>query len=223
MFHGALIAVLHIGMTYPTPRVARLKAKPCGADVARDPNKVTTLQSGSTLTVQWLETVEHPGHYRIAFDDDGQDFVQPPTANDSTEGSDPMVLKDLIPDVQGSFPTGGRPYQFSVTLPDIECTNCTLQLFQMMTDKPPYATDGSTADNDIYYQCADLVLSRSAPPPVDAGVVPDDDAGTGGGGGGNTGGGGGGCSTTQPTRAPLGLAIVALGVARSRSRRRTRR
>ena len=46
-----------------------------------------------------------------------------------------------------------RDYMATITLPDITCDNCTLQVIQVMYDKPPYTTPG----NDIYYQCADLI------------------------------------------------------------------
>ena len=63
-----------------------------------------------------------------------------------------LIIADRIPDGTLSY---------DLTLPDVECDNCTLQLIQMMTDKPPYTTD--TGSNDIYYACVDLVLSGSAP------------------------------------------------------------
>ncbi|MFA9472798.1 MAG: hypothetical protein ACERNK_19695, partial [Deltaproteobacteria bacterium] len=67
-------------------------------------------------------------------------------------------------------------YMATVTLPNVTCDNCTLQVIQVMYDKPPYTTPG----NDIYYQCADLVLREgAAPPDADAGT----DAGTDTGGG----------------------------------------
>jgi hypothetical protein len=127
---------------------------------------------------------------------------------------DPTVMLDLIPDVQGSFPAAGRRYEQVITLPNIECTNCTLQLTQMMTDKPPYTT--ALTSDDIYYQCADLVLSASAPPPmVDAGV-PNGDAATT-----DPGGTSGGCTTT---RGASGGALIfvggALGLVLARRRRR---
>lgn len=55
-------------------------------------------------------------------------------------------------------------------LPDVECDNCTLQAIQVMYDKPPYVTPG----NDLYYQCADLVLRRgvAATPVPTPTVVP---------------------------------------------------
>ena len=128
------------------------------------------------LTVKWLKTVEHPGHYRISFDNDGTDFFIPPNATATTVGMDPTVMIDLIPDVQGNFPIQGRMYTKDITLPNIECTNCTLQLIQLMTDKPPYTT--TTTSDDIYFQCADIMLSNSAPPPPDAGVTMGGDAST---------------------------------------------
>jgi hypothetical protein len=41
-----------------------------------------------------------------------------------------------------------------LTLPSVECENCTIQLIQMMTDKPPYAV----GTDDIYYNCLDVRL-----------------------------------------------------------------
>jgi hypothetical protein len=61
-----------------------------------------------------------------------------------------------------------------VTLPDLVCDNCTLQVIQVMYDKPPYTTPG----NDIYYQCADLVLRVGGAPP-DAGIEPGAQSSTG--------------------------------------------
>ena len=53
--------------------------------------------------------------------------------------------------------TGTQAYEQEITLPNVECDKCTLQVIQVMTDKPPYG-DG----DDIYFQCADIVLSNSA-------------------------------------------------------------
>ena len=94
------------------------------------------------------------------------DFVDPATMMDLY--SNEAVLLDGIPDQSRD----NRNYLATVTLPDIECDNCTLQVIQVMYDKPPYITPG----NDIYYQCADLVLRAGAGPP-------DADPGTDTGGG----------------------------------------
>jgi MYXO-CTERM domain-containing protein len=210
-------AAAHIELTFPAPRTAQQKYGPCGAQGGVRGDVVTTFSPGQTITVTWNETIGHPGHYRISFDADGQDdFVDPASFTDTY--SAPSVLLDDIADNPGV-----GPYSAEITLPDIECDNCTLQLIQMMTDKPPYG-DG----NDLYYQCADLVL-------VAAGSGGQAGAAGGGAGGGATGGGagaagsgggssadagqddGGGCAcrarggsgSPSPVLAALGLALLA--------------
>jgi uncharacterized protein (TIGR03382 family) len=207
------IASAHVALTDPPPRTMMLKNRQCGDPAAPRSANPKVLAPGSTYTVKWLETVDHPGHYRISFDNDGTDFFVPPNATASTMGMDPTVMIDLIPDVQGNFPAAGRMYSQTITLPNIECTNCTLQLIQMMTDKPPYTT--ALTSDDIYYQCADIVLSSSAPPPppmVDAGVTSGDSGTTDPGateGGCNAGGGSG-----------IAVTLAALGLVIARRRRR---
>lgn len=96
-------------------------------------------------------------------------------------GTGSYILKDRVPD-------GGT---VEVTLPTMECANCTLQLIQVMTNAAPYTTDALS--DDIYFNCADLVLAANAP---DAGVFVTADGGDdpGGGGGVNRGTETGGCS-----------------------------
>ena len=170
------IATAHVTLMDPPPRTSMQKNRHCGDPAA--PRKAPKVYApGATITVKWLETIEHPGHYRISFDNDGNDFFIPPNATATTVGMDPTVLVDLIADVQGNFPIQGRMYSKDITLPNIECTNCTLQLIQLMTDKPPYTT--ATTSDDIYFQCADIQLKNGTPPPmVDAGVPPSGDAAT---------------------------------------------
>lgn len=209
-------ALAHIALDSPTPRYADLKQGPCGKGTldARTAN-VTTVEAGATIAVTWHETINHPGHYRIAFDPNGQALFQNPTSFTDVDGG-PGVLLDGIPDKADALDGG---YGLLVTLPDVPCTNCTLQLIQVMTDKPPYG-DG----NDIYYQCADLVLL-----PHDAGTA--GDAGTVDGGGvlgadagaspdgGVDPAGGCGCATGTSTGAlPVLLAGVVALAARARRR-----
>jgi len=163
----------HLGLDAPTSRYGPkvLKTGPCGSAGGERTQNVTYFEPGETIEVAWDEYVDHPGHYRIAFDDDGaNDFVDPATMMELY--SNDTVLRDGIID-QGQ---GERDYTETITLPDVTCDNCTLQVIQVMYDKPPYTTPG----NDIYYQCADLVLSEGGAPP-DAGTPPDagisDDAG----------------------------------------------
>lgn len=213
------VAAAHAVLTYPPPRDGTvIKDAPCGGLNTTRGTNITTLSPGATITIQFKETIDHPGHYRISFDNDGQDFMIPADATSSTEGM-LNVVKDLIPDIQGALPVGGRPYTVDITLPNVECNNCTLQMFQMMTDAPPYTTDA--ASDDIYYSCADITLAANAPDagtPVNGG----DDAGVdpGGGSGSNSGTETGGCSAGG-NGAELPVALALLGFVGLRRRRRS--
>lgn len=187
MAAGALVllpgsASAHIQLVTPLQRDVDQKVGPCGANGVRSAN-VCEYRPGARITVSWEETVEHPGHFRISFDEDGEDdFITPSDYDDIGEGD--SILVDGIADQDTR--SGDSGYGQEVLLPDVECDNCTLQLIQIMTDKPPYG-DG----NDIYYQCADIVLSASAPAdPADACSAGDGDDGGGNVGGGGDGGGG---------------------------------
>ncbi|MBK8013151.1 MAG: lytic polysaccharide monooxygenase [Deltaproteobacteria bacterium] len=148
----------HLGLTTPPSRYGRstLKVGPCGRAGGVRSTNVTTFRPGEVITVQWDEYVDHPGHFRVAFDVDGDDDFKDPTCTAGCTTTfptfqfytDPTILLDNIPDTQG----GASSVQ--VTLPNVECDNCTLQVIQVMYDKPPYESPG----NDVYYQCADLVL-----------------------------------------------------------------
>jgi hypothetical protein len=175
----AIVALLplearaHLGLDAPVSRYGPkvLKTGPCGVDGGGRTGKITYYEPGETIEVLWNEYVDHPGHYRIAFDDDGvDDFVDPATMMELY--SNDTVLLDGIPDEGREQPD----YMATVTLPNIECDNCTLQVIQMMYDKPPYTTPG----NDIYYQCADLVLREGGAPPdagISTGASPDGSSG----------------------------------------------
>ncbi len=215
-------AFAHIHLTAPLARTdsqtGDQKEQHCGvANQVRNPARVTTYAPGATITVTWLETIQHPGWFRIAFQPNGQVFGIPPavgqggfpTANQ--EGVDAanqsIVLKDRIPD--GTLSA-------TVTLPNMECANCTLQFIQVMTDKAPYTVDALS--DDIYFNCADITLSNGpAAPDAGPGAGPDagagsPDAGTG------TGSVDGGCSTSGGG----GLAGTALLVCLFALRRRRR-
>jgi len=157
--------VAHIALQYPPSRYGPdvLKQGPCGVTGGSRSENVTELKSGAQIEVVWDEYVNHPGHFRISFDNDGDDdFVDPICLSgcdtrtpEIATYSNATVLLDDIPDT----PDGGIS-RVTVTLPDVECDRCTLQVIQVMYDKPPYEVPG----NDIYYQCADLILRRDMPP-----------------------------------------------------------
>lgn len=197
---GAAPASAHVLLTSPTSRYgAEMKIGPCGRLGGGRTANVTTYAPGQVVTVVFDELIDHPGYYRIAFDPSGDAALAPPVYDAGTQAwSNPagvQVLADRIPDASGALTHGA----VAVTLPDVECTACTLQLIQVMTDKPPF--DGG---DDFYYQCADLVLSRAAgggtpPPPPPPTVTP-------------PAGPSGGCATSGGAAGLAGLlALLALG------------
>ena len=135
------------GLVKPRTNSTGLKEPaPCGG-VART-NSPVILQSGSTVNVQFEETINHPGYFRIAF------------SSTSDSGFDENILIPNIPEIPAS-----QFYTQSITLPDIECDDCTLQLIQVMTDRTPPTN---------YYSCADIQLTTTGtlPPPVNDTTAP---------------------------------------------------
>jgi hypothetical protein len=155
-----LAAQAHVRLVSPVSRYGDdMKLGPCGRPGGTRSANVTTFAPGETITVVFDELIDHPGHYRIAFDPDGDDDLAPPawSGTDWVPPAGVAVLQDLIPDAAGGLTHGA----VAVTLPAAPCDACTLQLIQVMTDKPPF--DGL---DDFYYQCADLVLTSTSPPPT---------------------------------------------------------
>jgi hypothetical protein len=167
-------ALAHIELKSPMNRYSDIKAGdnkscPCGAgstnrscrkpeefsDPDRSADRATTFAPGDTITVRFDEYVGHSGRYRIAFDPDGA----------SLEAFNQNILLDE-PDPSGSVGNIGENtiWEFQVTLPNMTCDNCTLQLIQVM--------DGNTIDKVLnpvdrggtYFQCADIVLANGTPP-----------------------------------------------------------
>jgi hypothetical protein len=122
-----------------------LKVGPCGG-VAR----ITPMQHlpGATITVDWQETVQHPGRYEFYFS----------PANDSN-----FVLLKTVPDTQDGVGDIPHNYSTTLTLPNVVCDTCTIQLIQVMTEDP--------ANPSLYFSCADVKLTSTPgtnPPPPPA-------------------------------------------------------
>jgi len=120
---------------------------PCGGVPRTNTPKV--LKSGDVVTVEYEETIFHNGYFRIAFS---------PAAD---AGFDQNIFLDNIPhDAMNS-----RYNAVTITLPNIECADCTLQLIQVMTDSMTN-----------YYSCADIQLTATGvPPPPGGDVTPPSD------------------------------------------------
>jgi hypothetical protein len=219
-------AEAHICMDAPVSRVgpsctagSAQKPGPCGINT-RSTQYVTTFKPGETITVEINETINHGSHYRIAFNPSGDDF-EDPTSKDDMSGTHPFVLLDGIMDATAA------KQSVKVTLPNMTCDNCTLQLIQVMYDKGGNGFGGDDGpggkedNDDIYYACADIVLKGTpvadagagaadagsmgiVPPNPDGGAArPAVDAGGGTTGGGTTGGGTAGGGSDSGVSAPL--------------------
>jgi MYXO-CTERM domain-containing protein len=182
-------AEAHIRMVFPNPRHPGmgppLKEAPCGVEGEKRSKIINTFKPGEKITVKWVEYISHPGHFRIAFLPDGDAFADPKSYTDIMKPEAPPILADgLYAHADGP---DGKMYEQEITLPSTPCPNCTLQLIQMMTEKKPYG-DG----NDVYHECADIVLAGAASPgdggTADASQDASSSTGGAGGGGSSTGG-----------------------------------
>ncbi|MET0343843.1 MAG: SCE4755 family polysaccharide monooxygenase-like protein [Polyangiales bacterium] len=171
---SASAAHAHICMDAPKPRACNFsqqKVGPCGSRTGRSAANVTKYRPGQTIDVVINETVNHPSHYRIAFNPSGDTFADP-TSREDNKGGHPHVLLDNITDESAAVQT------VKVTLPNVTCDNCTLQLIQVMYDKGGNGFGGNDGvgakGDDLYYACADIVLEgepvAGAKPALDAGA-----------------------------------------------------
>jgi MYXO-CTERM domain-containing protein len=194
----ATSASAHISLDQASTHKSRYgepqKAGPCGMAGGTRSENVYTYQAGETIQVEIKEYISHPGYFRIAFDDDGDDgFLDPQSIDppfrdclldnpkdhcgESDFYNNKTVLMDEL-DVHDADYSGPKTYSWDVELPDVACDNCTLQIIQVMQDVAPIHAPYTPGEEDIYYQCIDLVLEKAstagsgggeAPPAADDG------------------------------------------------------
>lgn len=160
------VAFGHAGLRVPTPRTTDIRAGtsiktgPCGP-YAPGTGARTTLAAGSTFTVEFDETINHPGYFQLFYSE--------------VRDTNFVLLQDRIPHSNAapspSF-ANPRPYSTTITVPNVSCSECTLQLIQVMEDRSPPT---------LYFSCADIAIVGGPSPdagvvPVDAGQAPDAEA-----------------------------------------------
>jgi hypothetical protein len=90
----------HSTITLPKPREVNasggIKAGPCGYDAkpATAVPAANTFKPGATIMMAWTEVIGHPGWYRVAFDQDGQDGFVDPTQADYTSSLPIRTIRD---------------------------------------------------------------------------------------------------------------------------------
>ena len=152
------------------------KAGPCGgtnADYGKPSYAVTRATGGSTLHIKVQETVYHPGHYRVALAvNSPQELPLDPKATTEATPNGPRsvsaeIESPVMPPVlaDGLFVHMERtqtPFETDVTLPNINCKHCTLQVIQFMEQHAVNNPGMFT-----YHHCAMLEIVADAQKPID--------------------------------------------------------
>jgi hypothetical protein len=156
------------------------KAAPCGGD-AKDKgtpsNIVGKAVGGQKVRIRVLETIYHPGHYRVALAVNSRDELpqDPVTTTRDTEKGPRSVWAVVQSPAQipvladGLFPHYTRPsdpqtFETEVQLPNINCKKCTMQIVQWMAEHGYNNPGGYT-----YHQCADLEITADPAKPLTQG------------------------------------------------------
>jgi hypothetical protein len=141
----------HARLKVPTPRTNQdnLKFAECGGAMTNA--APTEYTAGSTIKVDWEETINHPGKFLIY-------LLEEPQGQDATR-----ELLDSIIDNQDNPIQNGVFHQYTadIELPDRACeTNCSIQLIQSMEENPNAPT--------FYYSCANVKITKVevTPPPT---------------------------------------------------------
>ena len=152
------------------------KGFPCGGsntDYGKPSYAITQAVGGAKLHLKVLETIYHPGHYRIALavNSPAELPVDPKATTETTERGPRSVSAEIMNPVQvpvladGLFPHAAKvdaALETDVTLPNISCSKCTLQIIQFM------AEHGRNSDGDFsYHHCAELQITADPSKPID--------------------------------------------------------
>jgi hypothetical protein len=157
------------------------KLGPCGGTAATagtPSNIIGQAKGGSMLHIKLLETIYHPGHYRVALavnsvDELPPDAVAVERVNEKglpLSVSAPIqnpVVKPVLAD--GLWPHAAKPaapqtWETDVELPNINCPKCMLQITQFMAEHG-YNKDGGYT----YHHCAALQITADAAKPMSTG------------------------------------------------------
>jgi hypothetical protein len=154
------------------------KAGPCGGtntDWGTPTNVVSKAVGGSKLHIKLQETVYHPGHYRVALAVNGRNELpqDPEATTENTDRGARSVSAKIMSPVKAPVLADGlfvhtaavtTPWETDVTLPNINCKKCTLQVVQFMAEHGVNNPGGFT-----YHHCAELQITADSTRPLDKG------------------------------------------------------
>ena len=153
------------------------KAGPCGGtntDYGTPSYAVARVTGGSKLHVKVQETVYHPGHYRVALAVNAPNELplDPKATTEPTPNGPRSVSAEIesspAPPIlaDGLFVHAQRtqtPFETDITLPNISCTRCTLQVIQFMEQHAVNNPGMFT-----YHHCAVLEIVADPARPIDS-------------------------------------------------------
>ncbi|HXB72487.1 MAG TPA: SCE4755 family polysaccharide monooxygenase-like protein [Candidatus Acidoferrales bacterium] len=141
-------------------------APPCAEGPAS--NVVTQVQGGHPIAIRLTEFVAHPGHYRFALSVNSR--AELPPDPDVVQDSNGLSVSASIQNpvripvlADGVFVHDAPPtadWQTSLTLPNLNCDKCTLQIIEFMAEHGFNVGGGF-----FYHHCADfrIVADTSLP------------------------------------------------------------
>ena len=157
------------------------KTGPCGGsntDWGKPSYAVTKATGGQQLHIKLLETIYHPGHYRVALAVNSPTELPPDPETATRDGERgpvsvsakiqeppqaPVIADGLF--VHAARPTGqAAPFETDVQLPNITCRKCTLQVVQFMAEHAFNNPGGYS-----YHHCAELQITADPKKPIDKG------------------------------------------------------
>ena len=152
------------------------KSAPCGADPKAEMSGVVhKAVGGSKIHLKVLETIYHPGHYRVALAVNSREELPPdPQTFERTTEKGPRSVWGVIQSppqlpviADGLFPHYTRPaspqtFEADIQLPNITCAKCTLQVIQFMAEHALNQDGGFS-----YHHCAALKITADPKLPLE--------------------------------------------------------
>ena len=153
------------------------KAGPCGGsntDWGKPTFAVTQATGGGKIHVKVQETIYHPGHYRVALAVNSPAELPPDpkaTTTDTDRGPrsvsgevmNPVQMPVLADGLFAHQEKANAPFETDVTIPNINCKKCTLQVIQFMEQHAVNNPGMFT-----YHHCAMLQIVADPQKPIDA-------------------------------------------------------
>lgn len=151
------------------------KLGPCGgtlADPGTPSGAVTAVTGGQPLKIVVEETIFHPGHYRIALSRK-RNFLpaDPVVTMKETERGPRSDTAEIMANPQPPFIVDGlwphtekraENWETEITVPNITCEGCQLQVIQFMAEHPGFREGGFS-----YHHCAVLDITADPNKPLE--------------------------------------------------------